>query len=58
LAEYRLNVGPGYRIYLTRRGDRFIVLLGGGTKHRQDNDIARARANLTDYESRLGERFH
>ena len=33
--EYRIDSGPGYRIYLGRDGDALIVLLGGGTKARQ-----------------------
>ena len=31
IGEYRLNWGPGYRVYLGREGNRLIVLLGGGT---------------------------
>jgi len=58
LAEYKINVGPGYRIYLARRGDSLIILLCGGTKQRQGADIARARDYLADYEQRLAsERF-
>lgn len=56
LAEYKLNVGPGYRLYLSRRGDRMILLLCGGTKRRQSDDISRARAYLADFERRHGER--
>jgi putative addiction module killer protein len=54
LGEYKLNVGPGYRIYLSRRGDSIVLLLCGGTKRRQSDDIARARAYLAEYERRLG----
>ena len=57
LLEYRLNVGPGYRIYLCRRGDNIVILLSGGTKRRQDSDIAQARAHLDDYLRRLDERL-
>ena len=38
--EYRIDFGPGYRIYLGRDGDAIIILLGGGTKQRQQIDIA------------------
>lgn len=34
--EYRIDSGPGYRIYLGRDGDRLVILVGGGTKRRQD----------------------
>ena len=37
--EYVLNFGPGYRIYFGKDGDQIIILLGGGTKKRQQNDI-------------------
>jgi putative addiction module killer protein len=52
LLEYRLDFGPGYRIYLAREGEQLIILLAGGTKKRQDHDIAAARARLTDYKRR------
>ena len=34
--------GAGWRMYYTRRGDVFIVMLGGGEKSTQSMDIARA----------------
>lgn len=37
--EFRINFGPGYRVYFGKDGERIIVLLGGGTKRRQQNDI-------------------
>lgn len=37
--EFRLHFGPGYRLYFGRDGDALIVLLGGGTKIRQQRDI-------------------
>ena len=42
--EYRIDFGPGYRIYLGRDGETNIILLGGGTKQRQQRDIAAAQA--------------
>lgn len=43
--EYRIDFGPGYRIYFGKDGDALVILVGGGTKKRQENDIAgRARA--------------
>jgi putative addiction module killer protein len=50
--EYRINVGPGYRIYFGRDGERTVILLGGGTKKRQDRDISRAVALWTEYRKR------
>ena len=38
--ELRLDFGPGYRVYYGREGRTIIVLLGGGSKRRQDADIA------------------
>ena len=42
VAEMRVDHGPGYRVYFTRRGDRLIVILAGGTKKTQAADIAKA----------------
>ena len=43
ISEMRIDYGPGYRLYFTRRGDRIVVLLCGGIKKRQNDDIARAK---------------
>src|SRR5438477_11348303 len=40
--ELRLDFGPGYRVYYGREGRNIIILLGGGSKRRQDADIAAA----------------
>ena len=50
--EYRINVGPGYRIYFGRDGDTLIILLGGGTKTRQQRDIEDARELWREYRRR------
>lgn len=50
--EFRIDSGPGYRIYFGRDGMRLAILLGGGTKRRQDADIARAKAHWADYKMR------
>lgn len=39
----RLDYGPGYRLYFTKRGAEVIVLLVGGDKSSQSRDIAKAR---------------
>ena len=43
VSELRIDVGPGYRVYFTRRPDGTVILLCGGDKRRQRADIARAR---------------
>ena len=50
--EYRIDYGPGYRIYFGKDGDRLVILLGGGTKRRQDKDVALAQARWADYKKR------
>jgi len=47
--EVRIDWGPGYRVYVGRDGDTLIILLGGGTKTRQQKDIARALALWREY---------
>lgn len=44
IGEYKIHYGSGWRIYIAKEGDRIIVLLGGGSKKRQQNDIERAVA--------------
>mgnify|MGYP000311216515 FL=1 len=39
VTELKLDVGPGYRVYFTRRGDRLLLLLAGGDKSSQAKDI-------------------
>ena len=43
VSEMRIHFGPGYRVYFTRIGDVVYMLLCGGTKRGQQQDIARAR---------------
>jgi putative addiction module killer protein len=43
VSEMRVNYGPGYRVYYIRRGNVVIVLLCGGNKSSQANDIQQAR---------------
>ena len=55
LQEYRIDFGPGYRIYFGRDGERLVILLGGGTKARQQDDIRRAQALWSEYRRRKKE---
>ena len=50
--EYRVDFGPGYRVYFGKDGDILVILLGGGTKKRQVRDIATAQMRWKDYKKR------
>jgi putative addiction module killer protein len=50
--EYRIDWGPGYRVYFGRDGDTLVILLTGGTKKRQPRDIAQAKDLWADYKRR------
>jgi putative addiction module killer protein len=52
VSEYRIAFGPGYRIYFGQDGDALIMLLGGGTKQRQQRDIEAAKALWQEYRQR------
>ena len=47
--EYKIDFGPGYRVYFARSGDTLLILLTGGTKKRQQRDINAAIAHWQDY---------
>jgi len=50
--EYRIDWGPGYRVYFGRDGDVLVILLTGGTKKRQQRDIEAAKVMWEDYRRR------
>lgn len=50
--ECKIDFGPGYRIYFALDGQRLIILLCGGTKKRQDEDIKKAQEYWADYKRR------
>ena len=47
--ECRIDFGPGYRIYFGKDGDTIVILLHGGTKQRQQDDITLAAEYWSDY---------
>ena len=49
VSELKIPFGPGYRVYLGQQGDRLVILLHGGTKKRQSEDIARAKGYWQAY---------
>jgi putative addiction module killer protein len=53
--EYRIDWGPGYRVYFGRDGATLVILLAGGTKRRQQRDIRAAQDRWADYKSRRKE---
>lgn len=42
VSELKVDIGPGYRVYYSQRGDRFLLLIAGGGKSTQAKDIAKA----------------
>ncbi len=56
ILECKIHFGPGYRIYFGKDGEEIVVLLGGGTKQRQQNDILRALNRWHDYKQRKAQR--
>lgn len=50
--EYRIDFGAGYRIYFGKDGEWIVILLGGGSKQRQNMDIQDAQAHWENYKQR------
>jgi putative addiction module killer protein len=51
-SELKINRGPGYRVYFGWDGKVLIILLGGGTKRGQQDDIDAAIRRWRDYKKR------
>lgn len=52
VSERRITFGPGYRVYFGQDGAELVLLLIGGTKSRQQRDIAKAQEYWLDYKRR------
>jgi len=50
--ECKIDFGPGYRVYFGKDGEALIILLGGGSKKRQQADITAALSCWEDYKRR------
>ena len=53
VSEYRIDLGPGYRIYFGRHQQNIIILLGGGTKKGQQKDIQLAQVRWQAYKRQI-----
>jgi putative addiction module killer protein len=51
VSELRVDFGPGYRLYFTRRGNLLIIMLAGGDKSSQKRDIKRAHKIASELET-------
>ena len=51
ISELRIQTGPGYRIYFTKREERIIILLVGGDKSTQSKDIEKAKKLLKEIDN-------
>ena len=52
ILEYKIDFGPGYRIYFGKDGEHLLIIVGGGTKKRQQHDIDIAKTHWKDYKAR------
>lgn len=52
VSELRIDHGPGYRVYFGWDGRTLIILLGGGSKKRQQRDIRLAHQRWQEYKYR------
>ena len=50
VSELKIDVGPGYRVYYTRRGSRLLLLLAGGDKSTQQKDIEMANSLARNFQ--------
>jgi putative addiction module killer protein len=48
----KIDSGKGYRVYFGKDGDQLVILLAGGTKKRQQQDIADTKIRWQNYKAR------
>ena len=53
--EFKIDYGPGFRIYFGREGKDIVILLCGGIKKTQKGNIEKAKEYWVDYRSRKNE---
>lgn len=51
VSEYKVDFGPGYRVYFGQEGAEVIILLGGGSKKSQQKDIKTAQILWAEYKA-------
>ena len=51
ISELRIQTGPGYRVYFSKREERIIILLVGGDKSTQSKDIEKAKKILKEIDN-------
>jgi putative addiction module killer protein len=51
VSEYKIDFGPGYRIYFGMDGETLIILLAAGTKKGQSKDIEKAKTLWQEYKA-------
>jgi len=54
--ELRIDLGPGYRIYWARNGEKVLLLLAGDDKRTQQADIAKARMYWQQFQQNQSEK--
>jgi putative addiction module killer protein len=47
--ECKIHFGPGYRVYFGKDGEQIVILVGGGTKRRQESDIRQAHTRWENF---------
>lgn len=50
--EVRIDFGPGYRVYFGKDGAEIVILVGGGTKKKQQRDIENAQRCWQEFKDR------
>jgi putative addiction module killer protein len=56
ISEYRIDFGPGYRIYFGQESGELVILLGGGSKKTQEKDIKTAQMLWLEYKTEKARR--